>query len=232
MEKRRILIYGANTTGLKLARRIDASFDVAGFIERECAVRESLPQDLVCYANIRDVPGSVLEKIDFIFSIVDDFNGLQREYIKAGVPFEKIMDVQHVHQYSKYVLHQTLSNEIIYRQVPGSVAELGVDFGDTAKYINFYFPDRKLYLFDTFKGFDMRDKEPTQVRTAAHLEYYNIRSNPGEVLERMFYPESCIVKKDIFLTLWMVWRTGSPLSILIVIYIIQLWRDLNTSIHG
>ena len=113
-------------------------------------------------------------------------------------PFEKILDFRHVHQYGKHILHQTLSNEISYRQVPGSVAELGVDFGDTAKYLNLYFPDRTLYLFDTFCGFDARDKDAVQGRTATLLEYYNTRSNAEDVLGRMFYPESCVVKEGYF----------------------------------
>ena len=41
----------------------------------------------------------------------------------------------------------------------GECAEAGVFEGDFAKWINQYFPDRKLYLFDTFEGFDMRDIE-------------------------------------------------------------------------
>ena len=39
MEKRKVLIQGADATGLRLARRIDAVFDVAGFIERDYNIR-------------------------------------------------------------------------------------------------------------------------------------------------------------------------------------------------
>ena len=41
--------------------------------------------------------------------------------------------------------------------VRGAAAELGVYRGDTAWQINDLFADRKLYLFDTFEGFDERD---------------------------------------------------------------------------
>lgn len=198
MEKRKVLIQGADATGLRLARRIDAVFDVAGFIERDYNIRTAVPESFSCYTDIRKVLQAIFEKLDFLISIVEDFNGLQREYVKQGVPFEKILDFRHVHQYGKHILHQTLSNEISYRQVPGSVAELGVDFGDTAKYLNLYFPDRTLYLFDTFCGFDARDKDAVQGRTATLLEYYNTRSNAEDVLGRMFYPESCVVKEGYF----------------------------------
>jgi O-methyltransferase len=41
--------------------------------------------------------------------------------------------------------------------VPGDMAELGVYRGDFVWQLNVLFPDRRLYLFDTFQGFDPRD---------------------------------------------------------------------------
>jgi O-methyltransferase len=41
--------------------------------------------------------------------------------------------------------------------LPGNVAEVGVGFGHFARLINYCFPDRKLFLYDTFGGFDKRD---------------------------------------------------------------------------
>lgn len=52
-----------------------------------------------------------------------------------------------------------LSRSIIERKVEGAIAEVGVYQGMTAKLFHHYFPDRKLYLFDTFSGFDHGDIE-------------------------------------------------------------------------
>lgn len=41
--------------------------------------------------------------------------------------------------------------------VPGSLAELGVYKGTTARLLHTLFPARTLWLFDTFEGFDTRD---------------------------------------------------------------------------
>ena len=41
--------------------------------------------------------------------------------------------------------------------VPGAIAELGVYKGDFSLVLHSRFPERKLYLFDTFKGFDSCD---------------------------------------------------------------------------
>jgi O-methyltransferase len=52
-----------------------------------------------------------------------------------------------------------IAKEIGAKSIRGSVAELGVYQGDFAQHIHAAFPDRKLYLFDTFQGFSERDKE-------------------------------------------------------------------------
>ncbi|QEC41425.1 TylF/MycF/NovP-related O-methyltransferase [Pseudobacter ginsenosidimutans] len=47
--------------------------------------------------------------------------------------------------------------EIRNKKLQGNVAELGVYKGKFARYINQYFSDRTLYLFDTFEGFHASD---------------------------------------------------------------------------
>ena len=50
-----------------------------------------------------------------------------------------------------------LAEQIKERDIPGSIAELGVYQGAFAAELNRVFPERKLYLFDTFDGFDEED---------------------------------------------------------------------------
>ena len=194
MSRRKVVIHGADLYGEKLAKRIDHIFDVIGFIDRKADMEGTEKSGVRVWRDIDDMP----EKADLILCAVPDFNGQQREYVKRGIPFESILDFRHPHQPEKHILHQCLINEVRRRGMKGSAAELGVDFGDTAKYINLYFPDRTLYLFDTFSGFDKRDKEKSQVSSAEWLEYYNVRSSEEQVLGRMFYPERCVVKKGYF----------------------------------
>jgi O-methyltransferase len=59
--------------------------------------------------------------------------------------------------YIRLATLELVSNEIEQKGLKGNVAELGVYKGKFARYINSYFPARKLYLFDTFKGFDDKD---------------------------------------------------------------------------
>ena len=50
-----------------------------------------------------------------------------------------------------------IAKTIEFRKIVGAIAELGVYQGNFAREINRNFPDRKLYLFDTFEGFQPED---------------------------------------------------------------------------
>jgi hypothetical protein len=60
--------------------------------------------------------------------------------------------------------------DIIINHIDGDLAELGVYKGYTAKLIHYYAPDRKLFLFDTYKGFDKKDLEIEKTRTGHNID--------------------------------------------------------------
>jgi len=55
-----------------------------------------------------------------------------------------------------YMLYHNLK-ALDERETPGALAEVGVHKGNSAKILHMVSPARKLYLFDTFEGFDARD---------------------------------------------------------------------------
>lgn len=69
--------------------------------------------------------------------------------------------------------------------------------GEFASIINKNFPDRELFLFDTFEGFDEREVayEADNKFSEAVKGQLNITSEKL-VLSRMRFPENCIIKKD------------------------------------
>lgn len=100
-----------------------------------------------------------------------------------------------------YVRNSTLeliSREIHSQHIKGSVAELGVFRADFAKLINRAFPDRKLYLFDTFDGFAKEDIHGDESEGKAAEEERFSDTSVELVLSKMKYPENCIVKKGYF----------------------------------
>jgi O-methyltransferase len=93
---------------------------------------------------------------------------------------------------------ELVAHEIYINNIKGNVAEVGVFRGDFAKYINIAFPDRKLYLFDTFAGFDEKDEAiEKKGNYAKNIQDFS-NTNVELVLEKMKIKENCIIKKGYF----------------------------------
>lgn len=92
------------------------------------------------------------------------------------------------------------SREIYSNQVEGAVAECGVYQGWFSNYISRFFPDRKLYLFDTFNGFDDNDIDDTEEKLSGEFrKVSNLRDTSVEVaLSSIGYRANAIVKKGYF----------------------------------
>ncbi|MEP6726991.1 MAG: TylF/MycF/NovP-related O-methyltransferase [Bacteroidota bacterium] len=93
---------------------------------------------------------------------------------------------------------ELVSNEINVRGLAGNVAELGVYKGKFARYINKYFPERLLYLFDTFEGFDNRDvvKEKKDNLSSGDQDFSD--TSVAAVLALMPFPAQCRAVKGFF----------------------------------
>lgn len=91
------------------------------------------------------------------------------------------------------------SREIYDRNIQGAVAEAGVYQGNFAAYINRFFKDRKLYLFDTFEGFAAKDvdKDKESRYTYADANRYS-GTSVDLVLEKMPFVNNVEVKKGYF----------------------------------
>ena len=97
---------------------------------------------------------------------------------------------------------QLIIKEILERDIPGDTAELGVYKGDFAKYINFSFPDRKLYLFDTFEGFSKTEENEniekgfSSRKDIAHSFFAD--TSVQTVIDKMEYPDRVVICKGLF----------------------------------
>jgi O-methyltransferase len=98
----------------------------------------------------------------------------------------------------RYQMLALIAEEIRDKNIEGCVAELGVYKGDFAKKINVHFPDKRLYLFDTFCGFDKRDVEIEQKFNNNAKEKDFANHSVDVVLKKMRHPQNCIVKKGWF----------------------------------
>ncbi len=93
---------------------------------------------------------------------------------------------------------ELIANEIHRRKVVGNVAEVGVYLGIFASKINEYFPDRILYLFDTFEGFNEKEVYKEKIRGNMTLTYDFANTTIDKVLSIMPHNNNCIIKKGFF----------------------------------
>lgn len=101
-------------------------------------------------------------------------------------------------KWPKVALIECISREIYKNEIKGAVAEAGVFQGQTARFINTFFPDRKLYLFDTFEGFNERDQQNDDMRNLYNEKIDYSETSEELVLQRMHFPQNCIIKKGWF----------------------------------
>lgn len=100
-----------------------------------------------------------------------------------------------------FVREQTLAlcaKEINRKKVVGVCAELGVFQGKFARKINSLFPDKKIYLFDTFESFSEKDyKSDSSLNWGNSKEAFR-DTGVEKVKECMPYPEKVSIKQGYF----------------------------------
>ena len=100
-----------------------------------------------------------------------------------------------------YIRYATLGlcyEEITAKGVKGNVAELGVYRGDFSRRLNQLFSQRKLYLFDTFEGFDEKDVVVEHQKGYSTAKQDFSQTSIELVKGKMAYPDNCIFKPGYF----------------------------------
>lgn len=137
-----------------------------------------------------------------------------RYQLMKYVPLEQIIDVFSISMYfDKEMYYEQASyehprlaaleanaREIYYNNVDGAIAECGVYRGKFANHMSRLMPDRKLYLFDTFSGFDERDiVGHEQTDSIEFRKVTNLRDTSEEIaLNNIGYRANAIVRKGYF----------------------------------
>ena len=155
---KRVMIFGAGQAGQMTAVWLPSDQKLDGFIDNNQKLQGSMiggipvcSLDEVVMTGLPDMIWLSVINREACEEIIEQLN-------RAGFTGE-ISTVQEMR--SKIDLRlaslRLLAEQIRERDIPGSIAELGVYQGAFAAELNRVFPERKLYLFDTFKGFDEAD---------------------------------------------------------------------------
>lgn len=131
------------------------------------------------------------------------YQEIYAQLIEMGVPDQSIalQSLGILPNTPRITFFRHLADLMKEHNVHGAVAECGVYRGWSAHYINHYFSERKMYLFDTFQGFDERDIEQERQPNAHKwldqnraYEYYQMGNREISV-RRCYFRENLIVRE-------------------------------------
>lgn len=140
----------------------------------------------------------MLKNLDYI---IRKFFFLKFGYVidKRMLGIDRKRDFNHLYDdYIRKSSVELVSYEIYRKKILGSCAEAGVYRGYFAEIINFYFPDRKLYLFDTFEGFDLNDVNYDKEKQFPNSAQDFSDTNIDLVINIMPNKNNIIIKKGTF----------------------------------
>ncbi len=134
----------------------------------------------------------------------DDIRDTIRIYISENRIIDMFMKVRQFNDVRVETL-RLIAENLNENNIEGNVAEVGVYKGEFAREINRYFKNRKLYLFDTFEGFNNKQlSKHIDERFAADLQVMRkycsnfVNDDIEGMLMQFPIPENCIIKKGFF----------------------------------
>lgn len=194
---KKVILFGAGNGGVRVLNLLRLDFSVIAFSDNNSEKHGTK------LAGISVIPPDQITGLSFDMIIITNFFGLEiRKQLVSGmgIPDEKVFDY-HANDFydTRVAVMRQCADEICQKSAPGNVAEVGVYLGDFAKYLNLAFPGRKLYLFDTFEGFNEKDVDEDRKRGYSDSrpgQYSN--SNLDLVMKKMSSPDLCVVRKGYF----------------------------------
>lgn len=200
---KKVLVYGCNGLGKDVVYSLsEKECQVCGILDDyKHLIGETIHwgEMIPVYAS-DEVPTLSYDYI--IIALRDHAYEMRNRLLELGVDIEKILiwkDTESIEILDVRVGQLRLClDRIKEKDIQGSCAEVGVYKGDFAKYINFYMPDRKLYLFDTFEGFGKQNQ--IDIEQFSNLNERFLDTSVDEVLEKMPYKNQIEIKKGYFPT--------------------------------
>lgn len=134
--------------------------------------------------------------------IPEVYGSVKRADIRSRINARNIISIYGEYPFTSYsnmrLTSLVYASDDIYRNdIQGNIAEAGVYRGDFAQYMNILFPDRKMYLFDSFEGFNKTDASEQKDSKQQYSEWINgLKDTTVElVMEKMKWKENVVLKK-------------------------------------
>lgn len=191
------VIYGATTTGKGVYVNVQKKYDILYFVDGDPRKHGTK----VCGLEVKNPDYIVESDVDvIIMGILTGWEAAVEYLMSKGFPEEKIV-CQYVDLCSRARIDflENVACILKEKNVQGAVAELGVYRGDFAKEINRVFPQRDLYLYDTFEGFPAEDLSFEMKNSLILNDVGKFTDTSADfVLKRMANKERCIIRKGYF----------------------------------
>lgn len=150
---------------------------------------------------VRDQLPKLGELMDSVREIYNQCAPVRRCHIDYESEFEPaIRDYYNDREYIRVRTMGLAADEV--RQIKGDwdVAELGVYQGSTSRLISLLFPEKNIYMFDTFESFDRIEADKEIEEGYCDDSFVDIfkNTNVERVKEIMPYEDKCIIRKGLF----------------------------------
>jgi O-methyltransferase len=202
--KVKVIVFGAGGGGKNLTKEIEERqepFEIIAYTDNDPKLQGTVlwdkpvihPSKIASY-NYDQIIIAAMDTHNITKQLVDEC-GVKQDVINGTL-------FSHLGNNNARIMALKNSAQLIYdNNIIGAVAELGVFQGDFAKRINTLFPDRTLYLFDTFEGFPETDVvKEKEIGTKRIIERsYNYSGTSVElVMGKMKNPDKCVIRKGYF----------------------------------
>ena len=196
--KEKIYIFGTGSTGRRIFADIKEHVSVIGFLDNDVQKWGGNIEGVPIIGDPRKILSTDFDEI--IIASLPAMDIIKKQLLELGIPAGKV-NTEYVSTNVRARINFIRDYADLYRKSADgyAVAEGGVFQGEFAKEINACFPECKLYLFDTFEGFDLRDTvkehaEGLSVFDGGHLSNTSV----DMVLGKLPYRETAVVRAGYF----------------------------------
>ncbi len=194
---KKVIVFGATLSAKRLINEIKESNTIIAFCDNDSNKWGKTIDGILIVS-----PDKIIDmNYDSIIIIsLSALYAIKAQLMEMGIPEYKI-DTSKIefNVKARERFCTDFSRIIKERKIQGAVAEAGVFQGEYAKIINKCFDDRKLYLFDTFEGFDERDVIIEKEEKLSEATKGNLNNTSIElVMSKMSYKDNVIIKKGYF----------------------------------
>ena len=155
---KKVYLFGSGSTAFRVMSQINDDAEIIGFLDNDETKWGKIINGIKVIGNAAALKDKEFDEI--IVCSLPGMGIMQQQLLDAGIPLHKI-NISYVETQVKARINFLEDFSKFRRNFNGiPVAEGGVFQGDFARHINRCFPKSKLYLFDTFSGFDKKDIKP------------------------------------------------------------------------